>query len=331
MARAAKPMFLEGEHCMRIFLLAAAILIAWHQGSFAMLLRQGLKSPVIAQKRFRFYSVEPTWGTQSLDQFFVTISNNNYEMFSQILKRDPALADSTKIKDGDKVTVLAQVLTAYNHPSLNPHGIPSCDKLKFVQELLDSGAQVNRLSKRKSFPVEGNFPALSYAALYSNKNSPEIIKLLIEREAEVNFKERKSGRTALHLLMMYPQEHQKEIAELLIREGAKINIRDKNGNTPFDFIINKYTIDSKHIPGCRVLDLEFYVTMLGDMGLELPQFSEESIKFAKLQLKELKERKISSLKYKGYEIDFVIAAYKYFLNLPQAQVSNQISNQTVIE
>jgi len=57
----------------------------------------------------------------------------------------------------------------------------------------------------------------------------DIIQLLLDKGADINAKDEKSGSTALHYAVRFSK---RETAELLIARGADINARDKQGHTP---------------------------------------------------------------------------------------------------
>jgi hypothetical protein len=84
--------------------------------------------------------------------------------------------------------------------------------------LLDHGAQVNAQDDR-------GMTALEYAARTANT---EIVRLLLERKAEVNHID-KSGQTPLMFASAGPPQN----TQLLIAHGARINIKDNKGNTAF--------------------------------------------------------------------------------------------------
>jgi ankyrin repeat protein len=64
----------------------------------------------------------------------------------------------------------------------------------------------------------------------------EIAKLLIEKGAGVNAKDKYNENTPLHMAV---QEGYTEIAKLLIEKGADVNTLNKDGNTPLHIAINK--------------------------------------------------------------------------------------------
>ena len=87
------------------------------------------------------------------------------------------------------------------------------DDLKRVKHLLDSGADVNATNIFKQ-------TALTAAASFSYW---DIVKVLLERKANINFQNGEYGMSAL----MYASESgDEEIAKFLIERGADVNLKD---------------------------------------------------------------------------------------------------------
>jgi len=76
-----------------------------------------------------------------------------------------------------------------------------------------------------STPYDG-MTALMFAS-YSNYDQREIVRMLIERGADVNIKNSK-GMTAL---MIASRGGRTEIVRMLIERGADVNIKNSNGKT----------------------------------------------------------------------------------------------------
>src|SRR5262249_10855251 len=90
--------------------------------------------------------------------------------------------------------------------------------LELVQALLDAGADVNCADKSKWTP-------LIFAACVSA--SPECVRLLIERGADVNAIG-PDGKTAFHFTCWHGIG---EMAKTLLQAGADLNAADDAGNT----------------------------------------------------------------------------------------------------
>lgn len=138
----------------------------------------------------------------------------------------------------------------------------SSDKL--VRLLLDAGAE-----------LELGADAVGYAALHystihyaAGQGSPETIRLLVERGANINIKD-KYGRTPLHLLALFKRG---EVVDLLLELGADINSKDEDGLTPLQSAVKEGSPGTlrallKHNPdleqkdryGQSLLDLAFRV------------------------------------------------------------------------
>ena len=72
---------------------------------------------------------------------------------------------------------------------------------------------------------EGGVPVLMWAA---NNGHTEVVKLLLEKDADVNVKETTTGCTAL---FMAAQEGHPEVVKLLLEKGADANVKANNGTT----------------------------------------------------------------------------------------------------
>lgn len=91
------------------------------------------------------------------------------------------------------------------------NGHPEC-----VELLLQLGAK----------PNAGNWSPLHEAALVGDVASARV---LLQRKADPNRREKANGGTPLHVACF---QGQTEIAKLLIKAGANLNLRDKEGFTP---------------------------------------------------------------------------------------------------
>ena len=90
--------------------------------------------------------------------------------------------------------------------------------LSAVQAALSDGAEINARDK-------SGVPALMWAA---NNGHTQVVKLLLERRADVNVKKIDTGVTAL---MMASHEGHTEVVKLLLDKGADVNVKDTDGVT----------------------------------------------------------------------------------------------------
>jgi hypothetical protein len=104
--------------------------------------------------------------------------------------------------------------------------------LELILLLLDEGADVNAKNTNKNYFKEEE-SALIYAA--GNPHSASIIKLLLERGANVNIQDGK-GRTALMRQAFWGGL---EEVKLLLSKGADVNIKDKNGRTALEIALER--------------------------------------------------------------------------------------------
>jgi ankyrin repeat protein len=102
--------------------------------------------------------------------------------------------------------------------------------IELVKQLLDSGLTPND-RWAGSLPLAG--------AVYGGQ--PEIVKLLLERGANVNAVDGNAGgrgETALHYAARSDAKSAAEIVALLLGSGAAVNVQDQAGNTPLMSALN---------------------------------------------------------------------------------------------
>ncbi|MCZ9888116.1 ankyrin repeat domain-containing protein [Brachyspira hyodysenteriae] len=97
----------------------------------------------------------------------------------------------------------------------------------------------------------------------------EIAKLLIEKGADLNKKEKESSATPLILSIIYECY---EIAELLIEKGANVNIKDNSGFTALIHAIQREKTDLSKMLIKRKSDVNTKVSFKTD-GLYLKDFT----------------------------------------------------------
>ena len=147
--------------------------------------------------------------------------------------------------------------TPLHFAASNPEGI------KLIELLIDNGAKLDAIASR-SFTISGNkclngtplhvaarlnYPDIAEALIIRganinatymrgktplhtavwSKNNFEVVKVLIDRGADINAYEKSQGKTPLHRVAYYGHT---DIAELLILNGAKVNFRNFSGHTP---------------------------------------------------------------------------------------------------
>jgi ankyrin repeat protein len=95
------------------------------------------------------------------------------------------------------------------------------DRMEILSFLVAHGAKVDFLGE-KGIGKTPLFKAIG-------NGSPEVVRFLIEKGADVNQKTGSYKKTALHIAAFFGR---KEIVQLLIKKGARLNMKDDNGETP---------------------------------------------------------------------------------------------------
>lgn len=101
------------------------------------------------------------------------------------------------------------------------------EKIEAIEDLLDQGANPNA-----EF-VNGTYKETALFAASSMKRT-DIVKLLIEKGANVNIPESYNKLTPLHRACYMPNNSSLEIVKLLIENGADLSIKDGLDRTAFD-------------------------------------------------------------------------------------------------
>lgn len=182
-----------------------------------------------------------------MDELEHAIENNNLNLVTDILKKNPGLRKLYRC-----VHIFEMVIRNRNYdmmkllPDKRIHSQSSyayCEKLlhiavitndqNLILFLLDHGEHIDEVESR------GN-TALNLI-LYEKFPNIEIIKLLLEQDADPNIPEYELGDTPLIKVCYYGTERL-QIAQLLLEYGADANIPNKDGNRPLDIaIIADYT------------------------------------------------------------------------------------------
>lgn len=95
----------------------------------------------------------------------------------------------------------------------------SYNKKECIKALLEAGANVNVIRKDSS---------VLQLAVFRDADS-DIIKMLIDKGANINFQDSVAKYTPLHMAINL---NRTEAAKILIEAGTDLNIKDKNGFTP---------------------------------------------------------------------------------------------------
>ena len=101
------------------------------------------------------------------------------------------------------------------------------EKIETIEDLLDQGADPNA-----EF-VNGTYKATALTVALTMKRT-DIVKLLIEKGANVNIPESYNKLTPLHYACYMPNNSSLEIVKLLIENGADLSIKDGLDRTAFD-------------------------------------------------------------------------------------------------
>ncbi len=99
-------------------------------------------------------------------------------------------------------------------------------KIPVIQALLDAGADPN-LPDETDDGLAANSPLAEAASTFFATNRSEMVRLLIQRGANVNQQDAE-GRTALMHTLRYSDI---EVTKILVEANADLDIRDNNGNT----------------------------------------------------------------------------------------------------
>ena len=141
------------------------------------------------------------------------------------------------IKQGGKPNINVSSIFYDENPILNcildSSSIETSEKVKLIDKLIKKGADVNAKDQqgytalfKVIYNYNPSYPFYGIASLKKNhKQRIEVVKLLIENGADVNFRDN-SGRT----LLFYTIDHENtDIAKLLIDNGADVNAKDNLG------------------------------------------------------------------------------------------------------
>jgi len=99
-------------------------------------------------------------------------------------------------------------------------------KIPVIQALLDAGADPN-LPDETDDDLAANSPLMAAASTFFATNRGDMVRLLIQRGADINQQDAE-GQTALMHALRYSDM---DVIETLIRAGADLDIQDNEGNT----------------------------------------------------------------------------------------------------
>lgn len=167
---------------------------------------------IVLQYIFILFLFFPNYFKIGDSSLITSLNNNDIIQFDQLINNKSRLYKKRNLsKDAFGNTPLSKAISKRN--------------IYFVEKLLDYGANSNGISN-------SDWPEIMVAALqvkiYNDKESLDIMKLLIKRGADVNSRS-KYGQTALHILssgLIY------DAAKILIENGAHVNVIDDNYSTP---------------------------------------------------------------------------------------------------
>ena len=168
-----------------------------------------------------------------------------------------------------KIVLMAVLCTLFSFNALYPE--LSEDEKEFVSYIANGNKEevLNFLNNKKAninLDIMDGATPLMLSIIYKQD---EIAKLLIEKGADLNKKEKESGATPLILSILYEQY---EIAEILIKKGANVNIKDNSGFTALIHAIQREKTDLSKMLIEKKSDVNTKITFKTD-GLYLKDFT----------------------------------------------------------
>ncbi|MEI0485900.1 ankyrin repeat domain-containing protein [Brachyspira intermedia] len=168
-----------------------------------------------------------------------------------------------------KIVLMAVLCTLFSFNALYPE--LSKDEKEFVSYIANGNKEevldfLNNKKANINLNIMDGITPLMLSIIYKQD---EIAKLLIEKGADLNKKEKESGATPLILSIIYGQY---EIAELLIEKGANVNIKDNSGFTALIHAIQREKTDLLKMLIEKKSDVNTKVSFKTD-GLYLKDFT----------------------------------------------------------
>lgn len=145
-------------------------------------------------------------------------------MFMMVSGCDQGAADKNHVDQNDQIeTINDQPTKKPKPPKVDIHTAVISGDTHAIQQHISAGTNINQKD-----PFGGSSPLIS-AALF---NQPEIVTLLLDAGANINFKNN-DGSTALHVAAFFCHP---EIVKLLLKNGADKGLRNNSGSTAYDTV-----------------------------------------------------------------------------------------------
>lgn len=155
-------------------------------------------------------------------------------MFMMVSGCDQGAADKNHVDQNDQIeTINDQPTKKPKPPKVDIHTAVISGDTHAIQQHISAGTNINQKD-----PFGGSSPLIS-AALF---NKPEIVRLLLDSGANIDFKNN-DGSTALHVAAFFCRP---EIVQLLLKNNADKTIKNNRGSTAYDTVAGPF-IDVKPI------------------------------------------------------------------------------------
>ena len=168
-----------------------------------------------------------------------------------------------------KIVLMAVLCALFSFQALYPE--PSKDEKEFASYIANGDKEdvLDYLNNKKA-DINVNFmDGITPLILSIIYKQDEIAKILIEKGANLNKKEKESGATPLILSIIYERY---EITKILIEKGANVNIKDKAGFTALVHAIQREKTDISKMLIKRKANVNTKITFKTD-GLYLKDFT----------------------------------------------------------
>lgn len=154
-----------------------------------------------------------------LERFYIRKEDNDEQPILEFLLKNGANVNKTD-KNGDSVL----------YASIKKSSLLN------VSILLNYGADVNKIN-----PTLDESPLFTALSSLKEKESFEIIQLLVAKGSDVNWMQKETGTTILHKACQIPlnSEILEKLVIFLIQNGADVTKRDRDGKMPLDYLENE--------------------------------------------------------------------------------------------